>query len=90
MNIKILGRKGGIEVTNGDLIMSNGASYILVTKQIWSGYSKVHPVVSKAQFNKLMKSGNIVKSPKMYKAMLTDDLYPMYEIRESEKITEGK
>lgn len=85
MKIKILNKKGGIEVTNGDLIMFNGYSYILMTQRIWSGYSKVNPVVSQTQFNKLVKSGNIVKSPKMYHSKLTNGLYPMYEIKEGEE-----
>lgn len=47
------------DIDEGDLILDNGACYILVTKKVMKGYSEGSPTVSKKLFSDLKKCGLI-------------------------------
>lgn len=66
-------------VTSEDRIIDNGYSYILITQTYYSNYSHIHPTVSKTVFNKLLKSGQIVKSDSKYISNYFHTEMDMYE-----------
>lgn len=47
------------DIDEKDLILDNGACYILVTKKVMKGYSKGSPTISKQLFGNLKKCGLI-------------------------------
>ena len=53
-------------VNNTDLILDNGACYILLTKKYFDNYSQVSPTVPKTTIKKLMKFGALEKTDKKY------------------------
>lgn len=50
------------DIDENDLILDNGACYILVTKKVMKDYSECSPTVSKKLFNDLKKCGLIFTS----------------------------
>ncbi|MCK1999779.1 hypothetical protein MZM54_00095 [[Brevibacterium] frigoritolerans] len=44
-------------LTNNDVILFNGACYILITRKVRSGYFESSPTVAKAKAKKLIKDG---------------------------------
>lgn len=58
MLIKIERRE--FDITNEDIIMDNGACYQLITKKYTKGWCQYYPIVSKTQFNKLIKENKLV------------------------------
>lgn len=71
--------------TNKDLILDNGACYVLITQKYFKDWRYVVPTVAKTTFKKLLKDGKIKKSKKKYKASSSKDIYyDLYEFVESE------
>ena len=68
-------------VSEKDLILDTGACYQLITQTYYKDWSYIYPLVSKATFNKLLKTGVIRLSDKKYKSFLgdVDDKYKLYE-----------
>lgn len=77
MVIKI--RKHEFEVGHGDLILDNGACYILITKTYYSDYTRVNPTIPKSTFKRLLKDGDIRLSKKKYGSKLGGTMMDLYE-----------
>lgn len=83
MEIKC-GRKT-FDCTSKDLILDNGACYLLITQNYNQGWDYSKPLVSKTLFKKLLKEGKIRKSKKRYSTGLSSQPYfDLYEFVESE------
>ena len=69
-------------VTENDLILDNGACYILITQSYQDGWSKCNPTVAKSTFKKLLKEGKLKLSPRKYKGTYGSryDLYQFVEV----------
>lgn len=80
MRIKIQGKKGGIDVGIGDVIIFNGAVYILMTKKVWGAWYQYNPTISKTEFSRLLKNGIVEMSSEKYKSSITHEEYDKYKI----------
>lgn len=58
------------DIDENDLILDNGACYILVTKKVMKGYSECSPTVSKKLFNDLKKCELIFTSEGLRQAAI--------------------
>lgn len=47
-------------ITNDDIIMDNSACYQLITQTYRKGWHDLYPIMSKTQFNKLLKENKLV------------------------------
>ena len=66
-----------------DLILDNGACYILITKKYYHDWVEISPIVAKATFKKLLKEGKIRLSKKKYKDSFGNTTtYSLYEFVE--------
>lgn len=73
------------DCTSKDLILDNEACYQLITQTYSRGYNKLHPIISKTLFKKLLKEGKIRKSEKKYETGYSSQpYYDLYEFVESE------
>ena len=79
MEIKCNGR--AFTVTAKDRILDNGACYQLITQKYSKDYSYLTPVVSKALFSKLLKSGAIRLSDRKHKSAFGGE-FDLYEFTE--------
>lgn len=48
--------------TSKDAIMFNGAVYQLITQTYWKDWTELNPIISKTEFNRLLKL-NVLKKP---------------------------
>lgn len=64
-------------VTSKDLILDNGACYILITQTYFDNWAKQYPTVAKGTFKNLLKTGAIQLYPKKYEGKY--DLYRFVE-----------
>lgn len=86
MKMKIKCDRGIFNVTNGDLILDNGACYQLITQTYFKNYYYHTPHVSKKLFKELLKDGKIRKSKKKYKSSSLENVYyDLYEFVVMEK-----
>lgn len=81
MTLKIRNRT--FEVDTNDLILDNGACYILITQKIFKNYSHYSPTIPKSTFARLLKEDKIRLSEKKYKGYFGDE-YDLYEFVEEE------
>jgi hypothetical protein len=58
------------DIDDNDLILDNGACYILVTKKITKNYSSCSPTVSKKLFNDMKKCDVIFRSEGLRQAAI--------------------
>lgn len=58
------------DIDENDLILDNGACYILITKKVTKNYSSCSPTVSKKLFNGLKKCGLIFTSEGLRQAAI--------------------
>ena len=53
--------------TENDIIMFNGRSYQLVTQSFFKDWTNISPVISKNEFNRLLKEGKLLQPYKVQK-----------------------
>lgn len=73
------------DVHDNDLILDNGACYILITQKYYYQWHDVSPTFPKYLFKKMQKEGKIVLSKKKYKSVLGGKLLDLYEFRVDEE-----
>ena len=47
------------DINENDIILDNGSTYVIITKDVGSGLDSFHPTISKADFNDLRTHGMI-------------------------------
>lgn len=68
--VKLKVGRNVFDIDNNDLILDNGACYILVTKKVTKNYSSHSPIVSKKLFTDLKKCGLILTNEKLRQAAI--------------------
>lgn len=68
--VKLKVGRNVFDIDENDLILDNGACYILVTKKIAKGYSSCSPTVSKKLFTELKKCEFIFTSEGLRQAAI--------------------
>jgi len=48
-----------IDINENDIILDNGSHYVIITKEVRSGFNSHHPTISKTEFNDLRTHGMI-------------------------------
>lgn len=74
MEVKAVNTRQKFNCTKKDKIMFNGNCYQLVTQYVIKNWSHVTPVISKTEFNRLLKE-NALSEPYLVKRLITVTMY---------------
>lgn len=66
--IEIKSGRKRFNCTSKDVIMFNGAVYQLITQTYWKDWTELTPIISKTEFNRLLKL-NVLKKPYLVKRL---------------------
>ena len=74
IEVKAINTRKKFMCSSKDKIMDNGSCYQLITQSFFKDWFDATPVISKTEFNRLMKMG-VLKEPSKHKGIIGVTIY---------------